>query len=500
MRTLRLAALAGCLMGTACSGDDNKGSGNNAGTGGSGNAGGMGGSGNAAGTSGTGATTGSTYEFESQFALGESSVSYSGQIARHVLIDDLSTFIGTLTDRIDGATLAAADVPLALNFYFNFDSDASGDEPLSLTTTPASKQTTYAEISTGKNIVGKLAGNDSVTDWRDWQSEFVGWGAQTPQELVELCFTMLRDNATDRENGELHKDPFGNDLPVHVTKDGLDLQQLVQKFLLGAVAFAQGTDDYLDSDIDGTGLLSDHTGAKAGEVFTALEHSWDEAFGYFGAARDYANYTDEELSKKGGRDDYQGYHDSDGDNSIDLKSEFNFGASLNAAKRDRGSADSAKTDFTAEAYDGFRAGRALLADSIGPLSDEQRAELEGHRDAAVKAWEKAIAATVVHYLNDTLVATNTFGDAEFSFTDYAKHWSELKGFALSFQFNPRSPVSKEDFVALHGYVGEAPVSPLADATEVDAYRDALRSARALLGAAYEFDAANLGDENGENGW
>lgn len=494
-------ALAASLIGTACSGDDNIASGNGGGTGGTGT-GATGGTGNTAGNGATGGTdTSSGYEFESQFAPGESSVSYSGQIARHVLIEDLKSFIGTLTDRIDGAGLAAAEVPAALDFYFRFDSDTSGAEALGFTTTPTSKQTTYADISTGKNVVGKLAGNDSATDWRDWNSEFVGWeGTSSPQELVELYFSMLRDNALAREDGQSRKDPAGNELPVHVTVAGQDLQQLVQKFLLSAVAFSQGTDDYLDSDVDGKGLSSDHSAAKEGEVFTTLEHSWDEAFGYFGAARDYGDYTDEELAKKGGRDDYQGYHDSDGDDAIDLKSEFNFGAAVNAAKRDRGSADEAKTDFTADAFNAFRAGRAMLANSIGPLSREQMAELEGYRDAAVGAWEKAIAATVVHYINETLVSINSFGTAEFSFTDYAKHWSELKGFALSFQFNPRSPVTKENFAALHGYLGNAPVYPEADATTVDAYRKALRDARSLLGSAYDFDAANVGDDNGANGW
>ena len=66
-------------------------------------------------------------------------------------------------------------------------------------------------------------------------------------------------------------------------------------------------------------------------------------------------------------------------------------------------------------------------------------ELKAHRDAALSAWEKAIAATVVHYINDVI------GDMEaedYSFYDHAKHWSEMKGFALSFQFNRRSPPIK----------------------------------------------------------
>ena len=42
---------------------------------------------------------------------------------------------------------------------------------------------------------------------------------------------------------------------------------------------------------------------------TAMEHAWDEAFGYFGAARDYSRYTDEQLAGK--VDDFT--FDSNGD-------------------------------------------------------------------------------------------------------------------------------------------------------------------------------------------
>ena len=37
--------------------------------------------------------------------------------------------------------------------------------------------------------------------------------------------------------------------------------------------------------------------------------------------------------------------------------------------------------------------------------------------------------------------------------------------------------------------------------DADSYRAALRSpARTLLAAAYGFDAANVGDDDGQNGW
>ena len=71
----------------------------------------------------------------------------------------------------------------------------------------------------------------------------------------------------------------------------------------GAVGFSQGADDYLDDDTEGKGLLADHTAADEGKPYTALEHAWDEGFGYFGGARNYLLYTDEEIAGEGGRDD-----------------------------------------------------------------------------------------------------------------------------------------------------------------------------------------------------
>jgi hypothetical protein len=114
------------------------------------------------------------------------------------------------------------------------------------------------------------------------------------------------------------------------------------------------------------------------------------------------------------------------------------------------------------------------------------------RDIIVTVWEKAYAATAIHYINDVLADMDAIGTVNYSFADHAKHWSELKGFALSFQFNPRSPMSEEDLAAVHAAIGDAPVgasptSPSDDAT----YRTQLIEARTLIGDAYDFDEANI---------
>ena len=100
---------------------------------------------------------------------------------------------------------------------------------------------------------------------------------------------------------------------------------------------------------------------------------------------------------------------------------------------------------------------------------------------AVNAWEKAIAATVIHYINDVLADMDA---APYDFLKHAKHWGELKGFALSFQFNPHSKLSDAKFAEFHTKVGTKPALP-GDAN-FEAYKTDLTDARTILKDAYEF--------------
>jgi hypothetical protein len=66
--------------------------------------------------------------------------------------------------------------------------------------------------------------------------------------------------------------------------------------------------------------------------------------------------------------------------------------------------------------------------------------------------------------------------------------------------NPRSALSDSDFAQLHAWLGDAPVSPNASPSEVEAAAADLRAARDLCLTTWGFDAANAGDEDGGNGW
>ena len=431
----------------------------------------------------------STYAFPSRSVSGQSAVAYSGQVGRHSLIAGLANTIGGW----------AADKPApeearaALMFFYDFEASGS-DTAIDLATREGDApllQNTYGELFTATSLRKKFAGNDTGDVYhRDWSSEFVGWQGYDNAESLLLHWI----------------DQLVN-LPVgYVDQEGRDYQQLIQKFLLMAVTFSQATDDYLDdfdspdTNADDASGLNASNVVAADEAYSELEHHWDEGFGYFGAARDYNAYTDEEIAGKGGRPGWDGgYHDSDDDGRIDLTSEWNFGASTNAAKRDLGSAATAPTDFSKTIMDAFLQGRFIIWSADGELTQEQRAALLTQRDIIVRNWEKAIAATIVHYINEVLVDMNR-APQDYSLADHAKHWSELKGFALGLQFSPFSPLSEDDFAELHRLVADAPVLRDAPAAEQDAYRAALRQARTLLGDAYDFDAANLGDDDGENGW
>ena len=446
-----------------------------------------------------------TYSYMGAAADG-SSVSYSGQTARQMLISAMKAEIGGLTEDIGMADAVRA----RLNFYMT--GDGVDDTPHGFTVAggePVIPGPTYGDVSTGKNLGSKTAGQDKAEHVLG--GEFFGWDAldagSMPIDLVNHYIDRLVAEATDGAtpliatvNGQVAVDG------VYIDAHGRDYQQLVQKFLGGAVAFSQGTADYLSTK------WGDYLTTIDGKDYTGAEHKFDEAFGYYGAARDINDYTDDEAAAKGGRDGWaMGYHDTNADGSIDLRAEFVFGHAQNCAKRDRGS--NGATDYSKEAVDAFLIGRQILGNAAlsGSLSDAELVALHNQIDVAAKTWEKCIAATVVHYINDTIgdmgayVAPN-FADLA-NFKNVAKHWGEMKGFALGLQFSPFSPfrdgsvegITVDSLKRVLSLMGDAPV--LADGSQagvaptdgaqaaIDAYIDDLMEARDILEMAYGFDPA-----------
>lgn len=450
-------------------------------------------------------------------ANGESSVAYSGQVARHAAMVQIKSLMGKLNNETVGAAegqkTAAAAITEIKSFLLTNDSIL--ENTLSFADGINAEQTTLGAISGSLKKVagegGKIAGRDASYMHKDWLQEgtMVGWSdfgnqAKTPEGLALHFVDLLEAQLEAFESGSTitaeHNGQSVTLNKLYVTPEGLDLAQLVQKHLNGAVALSQGADDYLDELLIGD-KSADNSALAEGKSYTELEHKFDEGYGYFGAAINYLEYSDDEIAGKGGREEFgNGYNDFDGNGEIDLNSEYNFGNSTNAAKRDRGTKDNAHpTDFTAQAQLAFIEARKLINDNVGTdvaqWATEDQERLEALRDQAILAWEKSIAATVVHYINDTIsdddgdifdIASGDFTAEQFY--TVAKHWSEMKGFALNFQFNPHSPVTAENFANIHELMGDKPVL---SADGVDAYKADLEQARDIIAAAYGFDAENV---------
>ena len=387
------------------------------------------------------------YVFDSRFVEGESSVAYSGQVVRNLLLQDLKA----LTDSVgkdDGRSVAVSDM-LKLYEY---------DDALNLKTStttgalPAS-ESHYSALSTGKNLVGKIS-----------DEPVIGYN-RTADDLVREWFKGIADNSQN-------SDKLGTSM-AYTTDDGVDMSQMINKVLIGAVPYYQATGVYLG------GLLErDNSEGKDGKAYTAMEHAWDEAFGYFGAARDYFRYTDVQLA--GSVDDFT--FDSNGDGSIDFKSEYNFGLSRNAGKRDKGGSG---VDFTQQIFNAFLAGRTAITNQ-GSV-----AEISAHRQTAAEGMEKVIAATVVHYINDTLSDMSQLGTAEENRANLNKHWAEMKGYTVALQYNPFRLISDGQLAELHGIMGEAPIY---DEPGSNGYKTQVANyerAKAVMQTAYGFSNDNM---------
>ena len=388
------------------------------------------------------------YVFDSRFEEGVSSVSYSGQVVRNLLLQDLKS----LTDSVgkDGANPVAVDDMLNLYAY---------DDGLNLKTrtttgsTPA-LESHYSSLSTGKNLVGKIS-----------DAPVIGYDI-TADELVRDWIGQIAENSQDSNK-------LGTAM-AYTTEDGVDMSQMINKVLIGAVPYYQATGVYLNSLLE-----RDNSEARDGEdPYTAMEHAWDEAFGYFGAARDYARYSDDQLA--GSVDDFT--FDSNGDGSIDFKSEYNFGLSRNAAKRDKGGSG---IDLTNDIFEAFLAGRTAITNQ-GSVED-----ISVHRQSASEGMEKVIAATVVHYINDTLSDMSNLGTPDENRANLNKHWAEMKGYTVALQYNPFKLITDGQLQELHGIMGTAPKYDEPGSSAYSSQVANYQRAKVVLQTAYGFSSTNM---------
>lgn len=337
------------------------------------------------------------------------SVSYTGQIARHTLHDSLKKLAGS-GDGADPDSLRAR-----MTAYFE------GKDPGRAIIAPQTKgpfviaQTAVDDISGGKNLAGKTY-KGTVTGMPN---------NLTGAELVGFWI----DKAAVAENG------------VDMA-NGYNYPQLISKFVMGAVFYNQAVDGYLDENLGADKKPNDEPYSE-GAAYTGKEHSWDEAFGYFGTPAHTLHLTPEnvyDIAKQ--KEDALALADFDKDGKVDLRTEMTFGPAYYAAGFDASveGRDNA-TSYLHTITQAFLDGRKLLTAADGEkLSDAERAELRGHAAVIAENWERVLAEAVFKYagsvykdMSKLQAVIESGGDTAKLNGNYIKHWGELKGFSLALQ-------------------------------------------------------------------
>jgi hypothetical protein len=173
-----------------------------------------------------------------------------------------------------------------------------------------------------------------------------------------------------------------------LSANGYDVAEMVEKGLMGAVFYYQATGVYLtDSKI---GSSVDNETVTPGEG-TAMQHHWDEAFGYLGAPTDFPTGTATRFWAK-------------------------YCASRNTL-----------LSTSTPLMEAFILGRAAIDNDDHETKTEQVTLIRDN-------WEKVVAGTAVHYLNA----------AEEHLSDDAvrnHELSEAVAFIRALQFNPTKKIT-----------------------------------------------------------
>ena len=375
------------------------------------------------------------------------SVAYTGQIARHTLHESIKKLAGKGNGK-PNPTLKAT----MMAYY-------SGKSPGRVIVSPTGnssfpiKETKVDQLSKKKNLSGKT-----------YKGTISGMPNQmTGPDLIKFWI----DKASSANKGQ-------------DKANGYDYPQLISKFMMGAIMYNQAVDNYLDEKLGASSKPNDKP-YKKGAYYTGKEHSWDEAWGYFGAPAHVMTLSAKqvyEIAKKGSKSKPKSnalkYADANKDGKVSLYGEMTHAPAYYAAAFDKGG----KTFYLKNISKAFLDGRSLIASAKGvKLSNAQRATLKGYAATIESNWEKSLAEAVFKYAGSVYKDINSIkakGANAKSLKNYIKHWGELKGFSLSLQTGRKN--LGETAVKLNRLIGFGPVMPnSSQVTDIDSKGNYVKS-------------------------
>lgn len=329
---------------------------------------------------------------------GQSSVSYAGQTARLDMLTELKAYLNTAND---GTALLEQTL---LNMY------ANKEAPFSVATLNDS----------GKDLESKTFLAD-VQFFRD----------------VLTSASAASENSEPASQGTSGLLSRGADRFILINEKGWEYTQIIEKGLMGAVFLDQIFNVYLTEEKIGNQVENELLSEVAN--YTAMEHHWDEAFGYWGVPVDF---------------------DVEGENRF-------LGNYTNGREGSLSSATNLK--------DAYLKGRTAIVNKQYDLRDAQR-------DIIYDEFELTIAATTIHYINEGLSDLSN-GDIG----NLLHHISEGYGFARALKYSPYKQISDAQLNTLlnDGFGTNADFWTISV--------DKLNNAKTILAVAYP-DLAAIADE------
>ncbi|MEO0338789.1 MAG: DUF4856 domain-containing protein [Bacteroidota bacterium] len=214
----------------------------------------------------------------------------------------------------------------------------------------------------------------------------------------------------------------------HVSANGLEYAQILEKGLYGPLLYDQMVDDYLRLSQSGpdnpSGNNESAVGGDYASIGTDRQHRWDEAFGYLGANPD--TYPNASNTSNGDGDFMANY-------IFDFSDETEEAFGINLAQR---------------IMDAYVLGRSILkaGEGFGPNDESvNEAALEACRQDIKLYVEAGLAAAAFHYLNLAI--------ADITDDDKLHHLSEAYGFIYALSFNSEGRLTETEAYAVLEAIG-----------------------------------------------
>lgn len=212
-------------------------------------------------------TVPTTYSFERN---GVTSVDYSGQYSRILMLDEMGNYI-----KNQAASGNIVDENLMNQMYSNTNNSFSSE----------------ALNSSGKQLANKTAAS------YDYFTLFQGGGSSAEQVAVKALFQSTFTDANLASQGNVAAAGVAGNYIDGSSKrlfaaNGLEPQQVFLKGMMGANMLDQVVNNYLSASKLDEGANKENNTNKvleANQTYTTMEHAWDEAYGYIYGADNLTN-------------------------------------------------------------------------------------------------------------------------------------------------------------------------------------------------------------------